>query len=102
MSDWLDLLVKDMPHVRPDYIEEVRKMEPMEMRRRLLISSDWQGAYASCLNGIKEIAVIPGGGIDGCRMPDDIKRIVERLVEECPVTFEHSWRGSTKHSIPHG
>ncbi len=96
MKDWLDQLAERLPHVRPNFIDEVRKMEPMELRRRLLISSDWQGSFNSCLNGIKEIAVIPGGGIDGCRMPDDVRRIVERLVKECPVTWENSWMGHKK------
>lgn len=96
MKDWLDQLAEGLPHVRPDFIEEVRKMEPMELRRRLLIGSDWQGGFSSCLNGIKEIAVIPGGGIDGCRMPDDVRRIVERLVKECPVTWENSYLGHKK------
>jgi hypothetical protein len=96
MKDWLDILAEGLPHVRPDFIDEVRKMEPMELRRRLLIGSDWQGAWAASLNGIKEIAVIPGGGIDNCRSPDDVRRIVEQLVKECPVTWENSWRGQKK------
>ena len=42
-------------------------MDPMEMRRRLIRSSDWHGHFAHSLDGIPEIRNIGGGGIDGCR-----------------------------------
>lgn len=95
-TDWLDSLCERLPHVRPDFIREVREMDHEELQRRMLIGSDWQGSFASCLNGIKEIAVLPGGGIDSCRMPDDIRRIVQALAQACPVTWQDDWRGRPK------
>lgn len=96
MTDWIDRLAASLPHVRPRFVDEVREMSHEELQRRCLIGADWQGSFASCLNGIKEIAVIPGGGLDSCRMPDDIRRIVDQLIEHCPITWEDAWQGRKK------
>lgn len=68
----------------------------VEIRRRFRNSVDWHRAYASCLDGIREIRCMPGRGIDGCAEPRAIRTVVETLVRECPVTWEHGWQGRGK------
>lgn len=96
MSDWIDELVKQLPHVRPKFVKEVREMPITELQRRVLIGSDWQGSFLCSLDGIKEITFIPGGGIDGCRLANEIRCIVEYLAKHCPLTFENTWKGENK------
>ena len=57
----------------------------MEMRRRLIGSSDWHGHFAHSLDGIPEIRNIGGGGIDGLQVAGrraivlDLLRQIDRL-----------------------
>jgi hypothetical protein len=78
----IDDLVKRLPHVRPGFVEEVKMMSREELQRRLLIGSDWIGSFSHSLDGIPRIAHLPGGGIDGCRLPRNIRDIVLYLVKE--------------------
>lgn len=96
MSDWIDQLVTKLPHVRPAFVEEVRAMSREELQRRVLIGSDWQGAHACALDGIPEISCMPGSGIDGCRLPNNVRAIVTQLVRECPKTWAKTWTGQMK------
>jgi hypothetical protein len=95
---WIDALVTRLPHVRPDFVEEVKTMSREELQRRVLIGSDWQGSFACSLDGIAEISCMPGGGIDGCRLPDNVRSIVTQLVKECPKTWAKTWTGQMKSS----
>jgi hypothetical protein len=98
---WIDMLVEKLGHVRPDFVADVKGMPRQELQRRCLIGSDWQGSFACCLDGIKEIAVMPGGCIDGCRQPGDVRRVVLTLVEHCPITWEDCAHGRVK-GVPIG
>lgn len=66
----------------PDLIEAFTDISIEEATKRLLVQADWHRAYAQCLDGIEEIKHIRGGGLDSCRGPDDIRRIVQCLVEQ--------------------
>ena len=68
--------------VRDDFIKNVSEMPREELQRRILVQADWHGHYAACLDGIPEIQHIRGGGIDKCRQPDDIRRIVLNLLNK--------------------
>ena len=58
--------------VTQEWVLEVASMDPMEMRRPLIRSSDWHGHFAHSLDGIPEIRNIGGGGIDGCRSHKEV------------------------------
>lgn len=89
-------LVARLPHVKPAFVEEVKVMSLAELQRRVLILSDWHGAFSCSLDGIKEIALMPGRGIDGCRSHEDVRHIVEQLVKACPLTWWDSYLGRPK------
>lgn len=93
---WLDALVRRLPHVRPEFVEEVKTMSREELQRRVLIGSDWQGAFACALDGIPEISCMPGGGIDGCRSHKEVRAIVTQLVKAGSKTWAKSWVGQMK------
>lgn len=95
-SNWIDALVTRLPHVRPRFVEEVKEMSREELQRRVLIGSDWQGAFACSLDGIPEISCMPGSGIDGCRTHKEVRAIVTQLVEQCPKTWARTWTGEMK------
>lgn len=95
-SNWIDALVTKLPNVRPSFVEEVKNMSREELQRRVLIGSDWQGAFAQALDGIPEISCMPGGGIDGCRTHKEVRAIVMQLVGACPKTWVNSWVGEMK------
>lgn len=95
-SHWIDSLARELPMVRPKFLEQVKEMSREELQRRVLIGSDWQGWFASALDGIPEISCMPGGGIDGCRTHKEIRTIVEQLVEACPKTWENTWKSQMK------
>ncbi|WP_434716188.1 hypothetical protein [Paraburkholderia sp. A3RO-2L] len=99
-SHWIDTLVTRLPHVRPSFVEEVKNMSREELQRRVLIGSDWQGAFACSLDGIPEISCMPGGGIDGCRSNREVRAIVTQLVKECPRTWAKTWTGQMKTDAP--
>ena len=67
-----------------------------ELLRRYRNQYDLLKAYSACLDGIPEIRCIPGASIEGCRMPDDIRRIVTTLAAHCQVTWEDGWQGRAK------
>ena len=93
-QDWIDELVARLPHVYPSFVNEVREMGRTELQRRVLIGSDWQGAFLCSLDGIREISCMPGSGIDGCRSHKEVRAIVEQLVEASPKTWEKTFQGS--------
>lgn len=93
---WIDRLVTRLPHVRPRFVEEVKTMSREELQRRVLIGSDWQGAFACSLDGIPEISCMPGGGIDGCRSHREVRAIVVQLVQACSTTWAKTWAGQMK------
>jgi len=99
-SNWIDALVTRLPHVRPRFVEEVKEMSREELQRRVLIGSDWQGAFACSLDGIPEISCMPGSGIDGCRTHKEVRAIVTQLVEQCPKTWARTWTGEMKPTPP--
>lgn len=67
-----------------------------ELLRRYSNQYDLLKTYSACLDGIPEIRCIPGAAIEGCRQPDDIRRIVTTLVAHCQVTWEYGWQGRAK------
>lgn len=95
-ANWIDRLVQRLPHVRPDFVKEVKTMSREELQRRVLIGSDWQGAFACSLDGIPEISCMPGSGIDGCRSHKEVRAIVNQLVKTCPKTWAKTWVGQMK------
>jgi hypothetical protein len=99
-SHWIDSLVLQLPRVAPDFVEDVKAMSREELQRRVLILSDWHGHFAHSLDGIPEIACLPGGGIDGCRADREVRAIVTQLVKACPVTWAKTWRGQLKSDTP--
>lgn len=96
---WIDILVTRLPHVRPGFVEEVKSMSLEELQRRVLIGSDWQGAFMCSLDGIPEISCMPGSGIDGCRSGTEVRSIVMQLVKECPKTWAKTWTGQMKPDV---
>ena len=78
----LQELARNAPHVTQEWVLEVASMDPMEMRRRLIRSSDWHGHFAHSLDGIPEIRNIGGGGIDGCRSHKEVRAIVRDLLRQ--------------------
>ena len=84
----LQRLAKRAPNVTQDWILKVASMSPEDMRRRLIVNYDWHVSFAKCLDGIKEIKVMPGSAPDGCWDPSHIRGIVEQLVAACPMTWE--------------
>lgn len=94
--DWIDQLVEELPYVRPSFVQQVRTMSREELQRRLLIGSDWHGRFACSLDGIPNIAAMPGGGIDGCRSQKEVRAIVLQLVEACPLTWADTHIGREK------
>lgn len=90
-ANWIDHLAKQLPHVRPEFVEEVKTMSREELQRRVLIGSDWQGAFMCSLDGIPEISCMPGGGIDGCRADKEVRAIVTQLVNSGSKTWAKTW-----------
>lgn len=76
-----------------------------ELLRRYRNQQAWHRAFASSLDNIPIIRCIPGGGDDGCRMPDEIRRVIETLAHYCPITWEHGFMGKVKqpnNKLSHG
>lgn len=92
----LETLRKKLPHVEHDFMLDVASMPIEELRRRVLVQFDWLGHFHHALDGIKEIRYIPGGGMDGFRAPDEVRRVVEELVKNCQITWESDFRGKPK------
>lgn len=85
----LQLLAQRAPHVTQEFLLQVASMEPDEMRRRIVTQADWIGHYSHALDGIEQIRGMQGSGIDGCRMPKELKAVVVGLlkkIEERPNT----------------
>ena len=78
----LQQLARRAPYVSQDWVLEVASMDPMEMRRRLIRSSDWHGHFAHCLDGIPQISNLPGSGIDGCRTHKEVRAVVVGLLTQ--------------------
>lgn len=92
----LQALAKKGSHVTQDWILQVASMSPDDMRRRLIVNYDWHVSFAKCLDGIKEIKVMPGSAPDGCWDPSHIRGVVEQLVAACPKTWESNCFGELK------
>lgn len=75
-------LARRAPYVTQDWVLQVASMDPADMRRRLIRSSDWHSHFAHCLDGIPEIRNIGGGGIDGCRTHNEVRAIVLDLLRQ--------------------
>jgi hypothetical protein len=73
---------KNAPYVTQADILDVASMDPMEMRRRMIVSRDWHGQFSHCLDGIPEIQAMPGAGIDGCRMHREVRAVVTGLLDQ--------------------
>lgn len=87
---------KGCPRVRHEFVVEVASMSRAELQRRVICGSDWISLFHQCLDGRPDLFAIPGSGIDGCRNPDNIQAIVDKLREHCPLTFAKSSRGLAK------
>ena len=94
----LQELARRAPHVTQDWILQVASMEPDDMRRRLICSNDWHGHFAHSLDGIPEIANMPGAGIDGCRSHKEVRSIVLGLLAMLRTTRPSR---ATDGGIPH-
>jgi hypothetical protein len=70
-------LMKKLPRVSPDLLEELKPLSPWALRKRVLIQSDWIRSYSSSLDGL-DLNV----GIEKCRDPRDIRRIVESVIAD--------------------
>lgn len=68
-------LMKKLPRVRPDLLDELKPLSAWALRKRVLIQADWIRAYSESLDGL-ELKV----GVEKCRDPRDIRRIVESLI----------------------
>ncbi|WP_428414448.1 hypothetical protein [Methylibium sp.] len=77
----LQELARNAPHVTQDWVLQVASMDEMDMRRRLIRSSDWHGHFAHSLDGIPEIRNLPGAGIDGCRSHREVRAVVLGLLQ---------------------
>ena len=67
-----------------------------ELLRRYRNQQVWHRSFAKCLDGIPEIRCMPGSGIDGCRCPEQIRRIVKVLADHCQTTWEFGCFGRAK------
>ena len=79
-----------------DSVPEEELIPHEELLRRYRNQYDLLKEFSACLDGIPEIRCIPGASIEGCRMPDDIRRIVTTLVAHCQTTWEDGWQGRAK------
>lgn len=98
----LQELARKGSHVTQDWILQVASMSPDDMRRRLIVNYDWHVSFAKCLDGIKEIKVMPGSAPDGCWDPKRIRSVVEQLVAACPKTWENNCFGALKTEVTNG
>lgn len=95
----LQELARRSPYVTDDWVRRVACMDEMDMRRRLIRSSDWHGHFAHCLDGIPDIRSIPGAGIDGCRSHKEVRAIVLELlrqIERLKTPNTHSPTGQSE------
>lgn len=88
-------LLKKLPNVRGDLLEELKPLSTWALIRRVLIQADWLGSYSRCIDGF-EFRGIPGSGIDSARNPRDIRRIVEHLRASKPPELER-YRRALQH-----
>lgn len=73
----IDELMKKLPHVRSDMPAELAKESHAQLVRRVLIQNDWLQSHAKVLDELP--MRIGGSGVDSCRMPREIRLIVETL-----------------------
>lgn len=73
-------LAKELPSVTSSWLRDVAAMNAGELRRRVLIQSDWINRFSRCLDGIPEVQRLPGAGVDGARLHREIRASVEGLV----------------------
>lgn len=76
----LQEIARKAPYVTQDWILQVASMDPADMRRRLVRQYDWHERFVKALDGIPEVAGIPGSGIDGCRTHREVRAIVLELI----------------------
>ncbi|MBB5547378.1 hypothetical protein [Paraburkholderia fungorum] len=74
-------------------------MSREELQRRVLIQSDYVGAFAGSLDAVPEIHCILGGGVDRCRDHRNIRAVVAALVRHCPTTWEYTWKGQARNTM---
>ncbi len=70
-------LLSRLKHIgadRSDLLDEINGLTMWALQRRVLIQCDWMRGYSKCLDGLNLNV-----GVDGSRMPDDIRRIVVEL-----------------------
>ncbi len=79
----LDQLVREP---LDDFARRVAEMDVHELRERVVRQRDYIASYASCLDNLPLLD--HSGTTDGCRLPDDIRRNVERTIER--LSFERS------------
>lgn len=82
----LQEIARQAPRVTQDWILKVASMDPMEMRRRMIRNYDWHQNFSHSLDGIPEIQMIPGAGIDGCRTHREVRAIVLGLLKRIDRT----------------
>lgn len=87
---------KKAKRVTQDDVLDIASMPVAELCLRALRARDWHKAYANSLDGIPEIYCIGGGGIDGCRMPENIRSVVLELLRHSNLTFKDSYVGKLK------
>lgn len=71
-----------------DFERRLAEMDIHELRSRVLTQRDYLRRWASCVDGLP----LPDtcGTIDGCRLPRDVTRIVERILAKLPTDAESS------------
>lgn len=84
------------PHVTQQDVLEIAAMPVDDLRRRALIARDWHRHFSHCLDGITEIAAMPGAAPDGCWMPQQLRTVVEQLVARGNYTWQDDYRGRLK------
>lgn len=77
----LEAICQKLPTVERSFILDVASFSREELQRRVLIQSDWIGHFSRCLDGIKEIQHISGGGCDRARQPENIRAVVMGLLK---------------------
>ena len=65
-----------------DFERRVAEMDIYELRSRVLTQRDYLARWGACLDNLP----LPEkcGTIDGCRLPGDVRKIVERILARLP------------------
>lgn len=79
-------LLQKIPRVGADFVAEIRELSRWALERRVLIQKDWLHSYSQCLDGLG-LKI----GLDKCRDPRDIRRIVEGLQGKTKAPRPGAW-----------